>query len=362
MSLTVKCQLPLRHFVLAVDVRLPAQGITAIVGPSGSGKTSLLEVIAGIRQLPGATIQFQDQCWQAPATFSPLHQRRIGLVFQQPSLFPHLTVEENLRYGWQRASQPKTLGWDEVIADCGLTPMLGQYPAQLSGGQQQRVAFARALLAQPQLLILDEPFSALDDDAREYFVSYLQQLAQRHQLPMIWVSHQLGDVAQVSDYLVQLHDGHVVAHGPTVSALQSEPLRSKLALSVVVAEAQPEPAGQLDTLRLTLAEQSITLPRPQSHELETSTPVRLRIFARDVSLTREFVSDSSIQNQLAAEVVDSFPARHPAECIVQLRLGDQYLLALITKASWQRLGLQTGSRVIAHLKAAALHETLRETL
>ncbi|MGQ4277478.1 molybdenum ABC transporter ATP-binding protein [Pseudidiomarina sp. E22-M8] len=361
MSLKVQCSLPLQHFSLEVNVCIPSQGITAIVGPSGSGKTTFLEVLAGVRRVADAEVSFNQTVWQR-REFLPLNQRRVGLVLQHPSLFPHLNVADNLRYGWERARGSKSLQWDEVIAACDLAALLQQLPAQLSGGQQQRVAFARALLAQPQLLILDEPFSALDDDAREYFVSYLRQLSEHHQLPIIWVSHQLSDVAQVSDTLVQFSQGKVSSHGPTVSELQREPLRSKLALSVLDTHYDATQQTTEDCWRLELAGQALVLPKPQWQNQQSSTSVRLRVFARDVSLTREFVGESSVQNQLSAEVMDSFPARHPAELVVQLAVGEQYLLALITRASWQRLGLQRGTRVVAHLKAAALHETLRETL
>lgn len=361
MSLNVKCHLPLQHFSLDVDLNIPTQGITAVVGPSGSGKTTFLEILAGVRQVADAEVSFNESLWQQ-REFLPLNQRRVGLVLQHPSLFPHLSVADNLRYGWQRARGNIGLQWDEVIAACDLSALLQQFPAQLSGGQQQRVAFARALLAQPQLLVLDEPFSALDDDARQYFVSYLRQLSDQHQLPIIWVSHQLSDVAQVSDTLVQFSQGKVVSHGPIVSELQREPLRSSLALSVLDTRYDATQQTQKECWRLELAGQALVLPKPQWQHQQPGASVRLRVFARDVSLTREFVTESSVQNQLEAEVVASFAARHPAELVVQLRVGEQCLLALITKASWQRLDLQPGTRVVAHLKAAALHETLRETL
>ncbi|MFC7158756.1 ATP-binding cassette domain-containing protein [Pseudidiomarina halophila] len=133
MSLKVKCHLPLQHFALDVAVSIPTQGITAIVGPSGSGKTTFLEVFSGVRQVANAEVSFNQTLWQQ-REFLPLNQRRVGLVLQHPSLFPHLNVADNLRYGWQRARGRKELGWDEVIAACDLNALLQQFPAQLSGG------------------------------------------------------------------------------------------------------------------------------------------------------------------------------------------------------------------------------------
>lgn len=362
MSLHLRCEIPLRQFALNVDLSIPTHGITAIVGPSGSGKTSLLEVIAGLRPDADAEVNFNGQCWQRRENVVPLHKRRLGLVLQHPSLFPHLNVAENLGYGWQRSPVNKRLQWEDVVTACGLGRLLQQFPLQLSGGQLQRVAFARALLAQPQLLILDEPFSALDDDARQHFVNYLRVISDRYKLPIIWVSHQLSDVAQISDTLVQLSDGQVTGCGPVVSELQREPLRSKLGLSVLKAHRKILPQMDDHCWQLDLAGQTLMLPKPHWYHEELSTPVRLRVFARDVSLSRDIVPESSVQNQLIANVVGNYPAQHPAECVIQLRIGDQYLLALITTSSWQRLNLHVGARVVAHLKAAALHETFRETL
>ncbi|MDN7137958.1 molybdenum ABC transporter ATP-binding protein [Pseudidiomarina sp. 1ASP75-14] len=363
MTLRVRCTLPLRHFALAVDVTIPSQGITAIVGPSGSGKTSLLQVIAGVQSgAAAAEVSFNGSLWQGQRCEVPLHQRRLGLVLQHPSLFPQLTVAENLRYGWQRAPKQRPLQWHEVVQACGLHDLLQQYPAQLSGGQQQRVAFARALLAQPQLLILDEPFSALDDEARQYFVNYLRRVSGRYNLPVVWVSHQLTDVAQISDTLVQLHEGQVIGCGPLVTELQREPLRSKLALSVLEVRRSSLPQTQDHSWQLQLGGQQLVVPRPQWQQEDADATVRLRVFARDVSLTRELVADSSVQNQLMAEVITSYPAQHPAERVVQLRVGGQPLLALITSSSWQRLDLREGTAVVVHLKAVALHETFRERL
>lgn len=334
MSLTVKANVPLQHFDLAVELTLPTTGITALVGASGSGKTTLLEVIAGLRTHTSVHVQFAGQCWQSEQKSLALAARRIGFVLQEPSLFPHLTVAENLRYGWQRAQQ-HFLHWDDVVQQCGLSDLLAQKPRQLSGGQQQRVAFARALLAQPQLLLLDEPFSALDERTRQHFVQYLRQLAEKHRLPVLWVSHQLTDIAEVSDYVVLLQHGQVLSSGPLLSQLRQEPLRSMLAMAVV------------QTPLLGLAE---------------AAQQRLRIYARDVSISLQPVPHSSVRNQLWSTIHQRYESAFPGEYIVELECQGQFFFALISAAAWQQLALGIGQKVVAHIKAAALHHPVSTSL
>lgn len=327
MTLSVKATLPRQHFTLEVAITLPSSGITAIVGASGSGKTSLLEVIAGLTPAASAEIYFNQQLWNNAQTSMPLAKRRLGLVLQEPNLFPHLTVAENLRYGWRRATQ-HYLSWDEVINNCGVADLLRQKPKHLSGGQQQRVAFARALLAQPQLLLLDEPFSALDEASRQQFVDNLRRLTNDYQLPVLWVSHQLSDIAEVSDYLVVLQRGQVVSNGPLSQQLWQEPLRSLLGMSVV------------------------KTPLPGLHG---QAQQRFRIYARDVSLSLQPVPYSSVRNQLESVIVAVHASRRAGEHLVELECQEQYFFALVSDEAWQQLALRVGQRVIAHVKAAALH-------
>lgn len=350
MSLTIDCAIPLQNFSLRAQLTLPSDGITAIVGESGGGKTTLIETIAGLNEQSKTTVRFRDH---------PLRLRDVGLVLQQPHLFPHLTVYDNLRYGWQRAQQHSIL-WDEIISACDLTTLLMQRPSQLSGGQQQRVAFARAILGQPQLLLLDEPFAALDETTRRQFVRLLRNLNIRFNLPVIWVSHQLTDVVEISDYLVVLKAGEVLQAGPLSEQLKQEPLRSQVAVSVLNTSILQVNENQ--QLVVQLGNQRLQLPCSEHVEFKVGSDYRIRIYARDVSLSLAPVSGSSVQNQLHCEIVDYHPAMHQAELLVELAVAQQVFFALITRAAWQQLELQRGMRVVAHLKAAALHEALRETL
>lgn len=210
MALTVSAQWPDR--TLQVDVEIPTTGITALYGRSGSGKTSILRLIAGLDPLPNAKIYFDQQCWQDGHRRLPTEQRRIGLVMQQPSLFTHLSVLQNLLYGYKR--QQHTLYKNALqlspqqIIDClELTPFLSTRCHELSGGQQQRVALGRALLSAPSLLLLDEPFASLDEQSKNQLIPLVSNLQKYFSIPVIMVSHDIREICALADHVIHLRDG-----------------------------------------------------------------------------------------------------------------------------------------------------------
>jgi molybdate transport system ATP-binding protein len=208
------------NFTLDVDLHLPDRGITALFGPSGCGKTTLLRAIAGLERVPGGRLAVSGERWQDADTFIPPHRRALGYVFQETSLFPHLSVRRNLEYGMKRVPEnERTLHWDEVIDWLGLAPLIRQQPHQLSGGQRQRVAIGRALLSSPRLLLMDEPLAALDASARAEILPYLDQLHQRLAIPVLYVSHAVEEVARLADHLLCLEAGRVAWQGEAADGL-----------------------------------------------------------------------------------------------------------------------------------------------
>jgi len=208
------------NFTLDVDLHLPDRGITALFGPSGCGKTTLLRAIAGLERAPDGRLAVSGEPWQDADIFIPPHRRALGYVFQETSLFPHLSVRRNLEYGMKRVPEnERTLHWDEVIDWLGLAPLIRQQPHQLSGGQRQRVAIGRALLSSPRLLLMDEPLAALDASARAEILPYLDQLHQRLAIPVLYVSHAVDEVARLADHLLCLDAGRVVWQGAAADGL-----------------------------------------------------------------------------------------------------------------------------------------------
>ena len=195
------------QFRLDVAFQVPASGVTALFGPSGAGKTTVLRCIAGLERVEGH-VRVAGEVWQDAARFAPAHQRPVGYVFQEPSLFGHLSVKGNLVFGLKRSGAGR-LGFDEVTSFLGLQPLLSRGVRKLSGGERQRVAIGRALLAQPKLLLLDEPLSGLDAEAKSEILPYLERLHQRMAIPVLHVSHDAHEVARFADRVLLMRDGRV---------------------------------------------------------------------------------------------------------------------------------------------------------
>lgn len=209
MTISIDVTKKLGAFELQATFELPA-GFTAIIGRSGSGKTALLNVISGLTRPESGHVVIAGQTLLnvADKINVPPHKRRIGYVFQEARLFPHLTVRQNLAYGsWflPRANKPNSL--DNVVELLGIGHLLSRNIARLSGGEKQRIAIGRALLTSPQLLLMDEPLSALDRERKEEIVPYLSKLRAETNIPIIYVTHSLAEVADLATSLIEMSEG-----------------------------------------------------------------------------------------------------------------------------------------------------------
>lgn len=347
----------LGSFSLDVDLALPERGITALFGASGSGKTTVLRCIAGLVRLSGSRLVVNTEVWQDDSTFLPPHRRSVGYVFQEASLFPHLSVRGNLEYGLRRASKDRRfVSFDEVVRMLGLEPLLERSPLRLSGGERQRVAMGRALLAQPRLLLLDEPLSALDRPNRDEILPYLEDLHENLAIPVLYVSHDLGEVERLADHLVLLGGGRVRASGPLVDVLSEPGLPlarlpdASVALEGTV-EAFDAPYGLT-----TLGVDGGTLVVP-GRLGGPGTRRRVRIRASDVSLARQRAAETTILNVLPARVIAMEP-HDSTQVTVFVQLGSEgrgaRLLARVARRSCDALGLSIGEDVYVQIKGAAL--------
>src|SRR5215469_9653719 len=215
----------LGRFLLDTAFSVPARGITALFGPSGCGKTAVLRCIAGLRRMAEGFCAINGTIWQDRTVFRPAHQRPVGYVFQEASLFPHLSVRRNLLYATRgRVPAPGSdrISFDEVIDLLGLAKLLDRSPRHLSGGERQRVAVGRTLLSQPELLLMDEPLSALDRLTIDEILPFLERLHDTLSLPVIYVSHDMAEIERLADHLVLMRAGRVTTSGP-LAALQSDP-------------------------------------------------------------------------------------------------------------------------------------------
>jgi molybdate transport system ATP-binding protein len=356
--LELQVRLPRASFVLDINMKLPARGITVLLGASGSGKTTLLRCVAGLEQAPQARVSIAGQVWQDSAlgVNLPTWQRPLGYVFQEASLFDHLDVAGNLRYAQKRANhrvRSGLLALEEVIGLLGLAPLLGRRTHDLSGGERQRVAIARALASQPEMLLLDEPLASLDPARRQDILPWLERLRDELQIPMLYVTHSVDEACRLADTLVVLADGKVTAMGAAADVLAQ--VKTPLLLGDETGALLEVRVGALDAhwhlARLDFAGGSLWLP---DVGLALGTEVRLRVLARDVSLTTQEPAHTSIQNVLPCTVQGVVNDVQPAQAMVQLACGDALLLARITRRAVDALGLRAGQPVWAQIKAMAL--------
>jgi molybdate transport system ATP-binding protein len=345
-------------FPLDVDLSLPGRGVSALFGPSGAGKTSILRAVAGLERAAGF-VRVNGATWQDDArnVFLPTHKRPLGYVFQEASLFPHLDVRCNVEYGMKRVpAAERRVALEAAVELLGIGPLMARDPATLSGGERQRVAIARALAASPSLLLLDEPLAALDAPRKAEILPYLERLHDEWDIPVLYVSHALDEVARIADHLVLLERGRVKASGSVESLLARPDL--KLADGDGAAAWIEGVVADYDAAYHLLAVDGPGgrfwlpgAPRP------AGTRVRLRIQARDVSLALEKSTGSSIINILPARVIEMRDEAR-GQVVVALALGPGTegcrIFARVTRKSADALDLRPGREIYTQVKGIAI--------
>jgi molybdate transport system ATP-binding protein len=306
-----------------------------VFGESGSGKTTLLRCIAGLE----------------PSDISdvPVHERRIGYVFQEAQLFPHLTVRQNIEYGLRRNPNAQ-ISVEKVANQLEVQSLLDRSTRNLSGGEAQRVSIARVLCQSPQLILMDEPLSALDERRRNELLPFLDRLHVETAVPIIYVSHNIDEICRLSDHLLVLDGGKVAAEGglkDTLSRIDLPQLGGRNAGAVIDA-VQARYDDEFDLTLFTFSGGEIWVPG--HHEPST---VRLRISANNISLSRSRADSSTILNILPSIVV-AVGAESASTALLRLKLGEDVLVARITRRSLQQLGLQVGDEVFAQIKSVTV--------
>ncbi|MBJ3776692.1 molybdenum ABC transporter ATP-binding protein [Acuticoccus mangrovi] len=354
MSLTVRLRHAFGGFTLDVAFEAPA-GITALFGRSGSGKTTIVNAVAGLmrpdegRIVAGDTVLLDT----AAGRFVPPHRRRVGYVFQEGRLFPHLSVRQNLLFGAffaPRGAPREDLG--RVVDLLGIAHLLGRRPGMLSGGEKSRVAIGRALLAAPRLLLMDEPLAALDEARKAEIIPYLERLRDETEVPILYVSHSLPEVARLATSLVAIDAGRVVRAGSTTTVLADPAavpvLGHREAGAILTARVVRHHADGLTELAASAG--PIYLP---TVDAPLGATVRVRIEAHDVIIAREPPSAISALNVLPVMVTEIAEGSGPGAA-VGLQAGEDRLLARITRRSVGTLGLAPGVACYAILKSTSV--------
>ena len=340
-------------FVVDADLEIRLNTVTALIGPSGSGKTTILRSIAGLERHPESRVIVAGAAWQDADTFLPPHKRRIGYVFQEPSLFPHLTVRRNVEFGIKRINRKELAAKVlEAAGTMGVEKLLDREPSTLSGGESQRAAIARALAAYPSLLLMDEPVSSLDADSRNEVLAYIEKAYIEHGWTVVYVTHSADEVARLADNVVLLDKGRVLASGPIEEVLTrlDLPLASGPDAEAVIKATVSAHDDDFDLTLLEFPGGTFTVPGIAA---DPGEEVRLRVHARDVSLTLEEQHGTSILNIFPGEVRDMAPAGE-SQMTIRLDCGGVPLLARVTRKSVSTLRLEKGKRVFAQAKSVAV--------
>ena len=340
--------------LLDVDVQIPGQGITAVFGASGSGKTTFLRCIAGLITPEHGELVVNNETWQSGGKSLPTHKRPLGYVFQEASLFPHLTAADNINYAIKRAKEKfDDKFYQHVLNVLGIQHILTRYPNELSGGERQRIAIARALMIRPKMLLMDEPLASLDYARKQEVMPYLERLHQSIDIPIIYVSHSMDEVMRLADHALVLEQGKVVAQGNLnqVFSRIDLPLAQEEEVATVIQGLVKERDTKWHLSKIALSEQTVWL-RDSGDEI--GQEVRIRILARDVSIVLSTCDDSSILNRIQVTIIDIAQDKDDAMALVRLSLADDYILARLTRRSVEHLQLTKGKKVWAQIKSAAI--------
>lgn len=353
MTLSVSLKHHLTGFTLDVDFDAPP-GVTALFGRSGAGKTTVVNAVAGLVRPDQGRVALQDRVLsdRAAGVWVPPHKRRVGYVFQEGRLFPHLSVRQNLAYGTRSARRDASGSFDQVTDLLGLAPLLGRRPGALSGGEKQRVALGRALLSDPHLLLMDEPLAALDAPRKAEVLPYLERIRDAARIPILYVSHAMDEVARLANTVVVLEAGRVIRAGPATEVLSDPKAAPALGLRSAGAVLEGRVVAQHDDglTEVAVSAGNLFLPHVVA---AVGAGLRIRIAAQDVILSQYRPTGLSALNILPATVSALHPGEGPG-MMVQLQAGTDRLLARITRRSAQALQIGPGRSCFAVVKTVAV--------
>jgi molybdate transport system ATP-binding protein len=354
MTLAVRLRHRFPSIRIDVEFTVPSPGVTALFGPSGSGKSTTIAVAAGLLRPDACRVEVDGQVLAdtQAGVWLPPERRRVGLVFQDARLFPHMSVATNLRFG-QRRTVPGPIQFDDVVDLLGIAALLARRPHTLSGGERQRVAIGRALLAQPHLLLMDEPLASLDEARKAEILPYLARLKTALRLPVVYVTHALDEVNRLADSLVLLEAGRVIGSGTLseVAARTDLPLAARddagaLLLCRVVAHDTARELTQLEGGGATFLVPLLDAPVHAGR--------RIRIPAREVILAAKPPEAISVHNIVPGVVRRIAVEGARASALVEIALPGGALLARVTRDAVTRLALSPGAAVLALIKSTSI--------
>lgn len=356
-------------FVLDVDIEVSSPGVVGLFGRSGCGKTTLSNIVAGLLPADESHIVIDGVGLEQNGKSLRAEHRRIGYVFQDARLFPHLDVMGNLRYGEKRSrgqwahklenlrthrrEDVPRITLDVVAPLLGLEQLLSRRVHQLSGGERQRVALGRALLTNPRLLILDEPLASLDAARRDEVLPYLEKLRDELAIPMIYVSHQFEEVLRLATHVVLMDKGKVLSQGSLDELSLHPELRSIVgpdAVGAVVHGVVESVDGGTGLANLRVGTNVLKI---RLQEARVGAHVRVQLLARDIILATSRPDNLSVRNLMVGTIARIVPDDEDTE-LVYVDIGGASILSRVTRAASMALGLRVGLSVWALVKSVSI--------
>jgi molybdate transport system ATP-binding protein len=349
--------LPRKNFDVQIKETF-SEGITGIFGPSGSGKTSLMHAISGLDTPVAGRISIEGNLLfdSEKKIYVPVQKRNIGYVFQEGRLFPHMTVEKNLLYGAKKNNKSK-VSFQEVVDLLNLKHLLNSKPSQISGGERQRTALGRSLLSSPDILLLDEPFSAVDMNLRSQILPFIMRIQQKVNIPILVVSHDLPDLLKLTSTLFVIKNGRCVGHGEYYDLLKNPQVSEIFGTEAIVNAVEMSVVDHTQENGLTWLEyqknnKTVIIKCERSKELyETGRKIKIFINADDIALSRKFMPGITIQNQIEGTVTDLIKRNNTLLCIINVGFK---LVVEITVESQKRLDILVGGNVWCLFKSVAI--------
>jgi molybdate transport system ATP-binding protein len=345
------------NFVLRADLEISSR-VTALFGPSGSGKTSFLQLLAGLQHPDEGSIEINGKTYfdSDKKQFVKAHRRKVGYVFQEGRIFPHLNVQQNLRYGWKKTRHDAGY-FERIVELLELEQLLTSHPYQLSGGQKQRVAIGRALMSDAQLLLLDEPFSALDAPLKKQAAILLNRIIRNLDIPMIIVSHDLQDLLMLTQHMILIREGTLQPPATYLELLRNGKLFDINGwISHYYNFFEGRVSENIPTKGITRVKVGdtgeVTLDIESDEFLyHPGDPVKISMRGSDVAISKNRVEGISIRNQLEGKVDKLLQHHNHLLCIVDCGIP---VITRLTLDSGKKLELAEGKKVFCLFKSLAL--------
>tara|TARA_B110000008_G_scaffold113727_1_gene116432 strand:+ start:1002 stop:2084 length:1083 start_codon:yes stop_codon:yes gene_type:complete len=352
----IKYKSILGSFRSNIDLSFSDSNIIAITGLSGSGKSTIAKVICGLVKPETGHIKINNKilyCSKNNINLPP-HMRNIGMVFQEPRLFSHMSVKNNLLYGQRRNTLFDQKKYNKIIRILGIEKILNRNTFNLSGGEAQRISIGRALLAEPKILILDEPLTGLDTPRQNKIMKIIKEINKKMAIPILFISHSIDEIIFIAEKIIIIENGRAVAQGSIEEIISYKKLsyfnRGNTSYSLIKGIIRQHNRDNLSTIididGIELVTKSI------SDKIDTNQIIKL--YSKDVSIATKIPKDISINNILETKIKKIKIIKQTGTAEIYLSLGKQEIISEITIFSLQKLKLKINLKVYALVKAISI--------